>query len=81
MGNAWGKVEGIAVDTHVKRLSRVWGLTRENDPVKIERDLMRLIPRDEWFRFTYRTIEYGRAYCTARKHNHVKCPLTKYLSG
>ena len=66
LGNADGIVEGIAVDTHVKRLSRRFGLTRETDPVKIERDLMAILPKKEWFNFTYRVIEYGRKYCPAR---------------
>ena len=66
LGNAYGVVEGIAVDTHVKRLSRRFGLTREVDPVKIEKDLMEILPKKEWFNFTYRMIEYGRKYCPAR---------------
>ena len=79
LGNAFGIVEGIAVDTHVRRLSKLWGLTKHDDPVKIEQDLMKLLPKKEWFHFTYRTIEYGRVYCIARKHDHEKCPLTKLL--
>ena len=79
LGNAYGIVEGIAVDTHVKRLSKLLGLTKHTDPVKIERDLMRVIPREEWFPFTYRLIDYGRAYCVARRHDHAKCPLTAAL--
>lgn len=75
LGNAYGIVEGIAVDTHVRRLARLWGLTKENDPVKIERDLMEILPKKEWFDFTYRTIDYGRKYCPAKKHNHEKCPI------
>ncbi len=78
LGNAYGIVEGIAVDTHVKRLDRLWGLTKEENPVKIERDLMKALPKDDWFLFTYRTIEYGRKYCTARVKDHSKCPLGKY---
>jgi endonuclease-3 len=81
LGNAYGVVEGIAVDTHVTRLSRVFGLTRERTPEKIERDLMKLIPKKKWFRFTYLLIEYGRRFCPARKHNHKKCPLGKYSIG
>lgn len=77
LGNAYGVVEGIAVDTHVRRLSRLWGLTHHNDPVKIERDLMELLPKKEWFTFTYRVIDYGRKYCTARIKDHTKCPLAK----
>ncbi len=80
LGNAYGVVEGIAVDTHVKRLSRVLGLTRHTDPVKIERDLMELLPKKEWFAFTYRLIDYGRKYCVARSHRHEECPLTKIVS-
>jgi len=80
LGNAYGIVEGIAVDTHVIRLSRVWGLTQHKDPQKIEKDLMGLLPRDEWFGFTYLTIEYGRKYCIARKHHHERCPLTGMIN-
>lgn len=77
LGNAYDVVEGIAVDTHVKRLSKKLGLTNETDPVKIERDLMAIIPQKEWFDFTYRLINYGRQYCIARPHNHAECPLVK----
>ena len=66
LGNAYGVVEGIAVDTHVMRLSRRFGLSTEKTPEKIERDLMALLPKEEWFTFTYCLIEYGRNYCTAR---------------
>lgn len=80
LGNAYGIVEGIAVDTHVRRLSRLLGLTRENNPEKIERDLMEILPRKEWFQFTYRLIEYGRKYCPAMpRHNHGACPLSRVL--
>ena len=79
LGNAFGVVEGIAVDTHVKRISRVLGLTRQTDPEKIEKDLMKIVPRNEWLHFTYLLIEYGRTYCTAIKHIHENCPLTKML--
>lgn len=78
LGNAYGVVEGIAVDTHVRRLTRLWGLTWHNDPVKIERDLMTLLPKKEWFLFTYRVIEYGRKYCHAKLKSHEKCPLSKF---
>jgi endonuclease-3 len=79
LGNAYGVVEGIAVDTHVIRLSHVLGLTREKTPEKIEADLMAIIPRKDWFAATYMIIDYGRAYCVARPHDHAKCPLTKVL--
>lgn len=81
LGNAYGVVDGIAVDTHVMRLAQKLGLTQYKDPVRIERDLMALIPKKEWFAFTYRLIEYGRAYCVARPHAHAECPLTVALEG
>ncbi len=77
LGNAYHVVEGIAVDTHVKRLSQKLGLTDYSDPNKIEQDLMKLLPRKDWFSFTYRIIEYGRQICTARKHDCLSHPLTK----
>lgn len=72
LGNAYGIVEGIAVDTHVKRLSQRFNLTNETTPEKIERDLMDIIPKKDWFRFTYLMIEYGRQYCPAGAKG---CPL------
>ncbi len=75
LGNAYGVVVGIAVDTHVKRLSRVLDLSHETDPNKIEKELMSLFPQKEWFRLTYLLIEYGRKYCPAKKHDYAKCPL------
>ncbi len=72
LGNAYGIVEGIAVDTHVARLAKRFGLTKHSDPKKIERDLMEIIPKSEWFSFTYLMIGYGRGFCPA----HAKtCPL------
>ncbi len=81
LGNAYGVVAGIAVDTHVKRLAHVLGLSREKTPEKIERDLMAIIPRRDWFRVAYLLIDYGRKYCPARPHRHELCPLTKVLRG
>ena len=81
LGNAYAIVDGIAVDTHVMRLAQKLGLTKHTDPIKIERDLMAVIPKKEWFAFTYRLIDYGRAYCVARPHDHAKCPLTAVLQG
>ncbi|HXV26542.1 MAG TPA: endonuclease III [Candidatus Paceibacterota bacterium] len=75
LGNAFGVVEGIAVDTHVLRLSRQLGLTVHEDPVKVERDLMALFPEQEWLRLTYRLIEYGRKYSPAHKKDHSGEPL------
>ena len=77
LGNAYGVVDGIAVDTHVKRLAGVLGLSREKTPEKIEQDLMQIIPHKDWFRATYELIEYGRNYCPARPHKHELCPLGK----
>ncbi len=75
LGNAFGIVEGIAVDTHVRRLSNLYGLTKESDPEKIEKDLMAILPKTEWTEFTLRMIDYGRKYCPAKKHDHEQCPL------
>ena len=78
LGNAYGKVEGIAVDTHVRRLSIKFGLTDHKDPVKIEQDLMEILPKKDWFFLTYGLIEYGRHICSARRHKDcADHPLTK----
>ncbi|ACZ61936.1 endonuclease III protein [Dehalococcoides mccartyi VS] len=73
--NAFGLVEGIAVDTHVKRLSERLGLTNNTDPVKIEQDLMEFIPRNEWGNFSYYLIDHGRAVCDAKKPRCEECVL------
>jgi endonuclease III len=73
LGNAYGKVEGIAVDTHVRRLAERLGFSAEKDPDKIERDLMALIPHERWFDFTYVLIDHGRAVCVARKPRCEAC--------
>ncbi|OGH19664.1 MAG: endonuclease III [Candidatus Levybacteria bacterium RIFCSPHIGHO2_02_FULL_37_13] len=78
LGNLYGIVEGIAVDTHVTRLSRLFGLTNNKDPNKIEQDLMQILPKSEWFDFTNRMIDYGRKYCPAHC-KHQDCPLKNYL--
>lgn len=80
LGNAYGVVEGIAVDTHVKRFAQKFNLTDHNDPLKIEQDLMRLFPKKEWFAVTYRIIEYGRQICPARVHECKEHPLSKVYS-
>mgnify|MGYP001610634752 FL=1 len=77
LGNAFKKVEGIAVDTHVRRFALKFDLTDSRDPVKIERDLMEILPKKEWFNWTYRIIEYGRAVCPARRHACENHPLSK----
>jgi endonuclease-3 len=75
LGNAYGKVVGIAVDTHVKRVSNRLGLTQQSDPDKIEQDLMRLIPNERWFDFTYVLIDHGRNVCVARRPKCELCPV------
>jgi endonuclease-3 len=77
LGNAFGTVEGIAVDTHVKRLANRLGFSAESDPDKIERDLMRLIPERRWFDFTYVLIDHGRAVCVARGPRCEDCPVSQ----
>jgi endonuclease III len=76
LGNAFGTVEGIAVDTHVKRLANRLGFSGETDPDRIEQDLMRLIPRKRWFGFTYVLIDHGRAICVARTPRCEACPVS-----
>lgn len=78
LGNAYGIYEGIAVDTHVKRFANNFGLTESSNPDIIERDLMEILPKDEWFAFTYYAIEYGRQFCPARC-KHIDCPLRTYM--
>jgi endonuclease-3 len=68
--------EGIAVDTHVKRLAGRLGLSREKNPDRIERDLLRIVPRDAWLDFNYLLVNHGRALCPARKPLCPKCPLS-----
>lgn len=75
LGNAFGVVDGIAVDTHVKRLSNRLGLSKNENPDKIEQDLMAAIPKDVWFKFTYLLIEHGRAVCDAKKPKCEICTL------
>jgi endonuclease-3 len=61
-----GHAQGIVVDTHVRRLSQRLGFTKEEDPVKIERDLMKIVPREDWGRFPHLLIWHGRRVCVAR---------------
>jgi len=75
LSSAYNITEGIAVDTHVKRLSFRLGLTRYTDPAKIEQDLMKLAPKEEWSDLSYRLILHGRAVCSARKPEHDICML------
>jgi len=67
LSSSFGKAEGIAVDTHVRRLSGRMGLSEESNPDKIEKDLMAIVPKSEWPRFNYMLVNHGRAVCRARK--------------
>jgi len=75
LSSAFHIVEGIAVDTHVKRLSGRLGLSRENDPNKIEKDLMGIVPHKDWLDFNYLLVDHGRRICAARKPLCKKCPI------
>lgn len=75
LSSAFGINEGIAVDTHVKRLAALLGLTKHTDPVKIEQDLITLVPKKEWGNFSHLLIYHGRAICQARRPNHAACVL------
>jgi len=71
-----GEAQGVVVDTHVRRLSQRLGLTKQEDPVKIERDLVKLVPREDWARFPHLMIWHGRRVCDARKPRCGDCVLT-----
>jgi endonuclease-3 len=76
LGNAYGVIDGIAVDTHVRRLANRLAFSDEKDPDKIEQDLMRVIPGERWFDFTYVLIDHGRAVCVARTPRCGECPVS-----
>jgi endonuclease-3 len=75
LGNAFGLVSGIVVDTHVSRIAARLGLTREQQPEKIERDLMQLVPRQDWINFSHLLIAHGRRVCKARTPLCDECPV------
>jgi endonuclease-3 len=75
LGTAYGIASGIVVDTHVQRVSRRLDLTKNGEPVKIEQDLMKIIPRDRWILFSHQIIHHGRALCIARKPKCAECRL------
>jgi endonuclease-3 len=77
LGNAYG-VPGITTDTHVIRLSRLMGLSANSDPVKLEFDLMELIPKKHWTQFSHMMIAHGRNVCISRKPDCVNCSIRKY---
>lgn len=76
LGNAYDVVEGVAVDTHVRRLANRLGFSDQKDPDKIERDLMNAIPKERWFDFTYVLIDHGRSICVARVPRCEDCPVS-----
>lgn len=75
LGTAFGIASGIVVDTHVKRISNLLGLTESDNPKQIERDLMELLPKVEWINFSHRLIHHGRQICIARRPKCAECPL------
>jgi endonuclease-3 len=75
LGTSYGIASGVVVDTHVQRIPRRLDLTKESDPVKIERDLMKIIPRDRWILFSHQIIHHGRGLCVARNPKCAECPL------
>ncbi len=75
LAHGFGIIEGVTVDTHVKRLSKRLGLTKNTEPVKIEQDLMKLLPQPDWENYSIRIIYHGRAVCKARKPNCDECQL------
>ena len=77
LGNAFGIIEGFVVDTHIGRLARRFGWTKNEDPVKVEQDLMQLVPRQDWLDLSHLLIFHGRAICQARKPLCQRCTLSK----
>jgi endonuclease-3 len=78
LGTAYGLASGVVVDTHVGRLSRRLGLTKATDAVKVERDLMELLPEKEWIMFSHRMIHHGRAVCSARRALCEECSMKRF---
>jgi endonuclease-3 len=77
LSSAFKKAEGIAVDTHVRRLSQRLGLSKEEDPNKIEEDLMKIVPKKDWLDFNYILVDHGRKICNARKPLCPICPINR----
>jgi endonuclease III len=75
--HAFGNIQGVTVDTHVRRLTNLLGLTTQIEPIKIEQDLMKILPRSDWENFSIMTIYHGRAICNARKPNCPDCKLAE----
>jgi endonuclease-3 len=79
LGNAFG-IPGVVVDTHIGRVAQRLGLTAQKDPVKIEFDLMPLVPRERWVKFSHQLIAHGRRVCSAKKPDCPHCPLLPYCA-
>ncbi len=77
LGTVYGIPSGVVVDTHVKRITRLIGLTENTNPDKIEQDLMAILPEKEWINFSHRLIHHGRKICIARRPDCPECPLLK----
>jgi len=77
LGTWFKKNEGVVVDTHVHRLTKLLGLTRQDDPVKIEQELMEIVPRDDWTWFSHTLILHGRAVCIARRPKCAECVINR----
>jgi endonuclease III len=77
LGTAFGIASGVVVDTHVGRISQRLQLTASDAPVQIERDLMKLLPRQRWIHFSHQVIHFGREICASRKPKCAECPLEK----
>jgi endonuclease III len=77
LGTAYGIASGVVVDTHVTRLSRRLDLTKQSDPVKIERDLEKIVPQEKWILFSHQLIHHGRALCVARNPRCAECNLQR----
>jgi endonuclease-3 len=75
LGTAYGLASGVVVDTHVQRISKRLDLTKNTDPVRVERDLMKIVPQDRWILFSHQIILHGRALCVARKPKCAECRL------
>ena len=81
LGNAFGKDEGVVVDTHVQRISGLLALTKHSDPVHIEEDLMKIVPRQDWTVFPHLLILHGRATCIARRPRCPQCAINELCPG
>jgi len=75
LGTVWGIPSGVVVDTHVKRITNLLGITKGTSPEQIERELMELVPQSEWVNFSHRLIHHGRRICIARRPKCPECPL------